>query len=291
MRDTYIHSTYWYYPISANLFPPCYPVCALGRRLKAAAALAFLAPPSPSSPSSNKDKDTRAPRFPSPDNVRSVTMQRRIWVKRPGASATRVAVQEDDLVDNVRDVILHKYANSLGRSIDSPDINLKIVSREPTNNAVKTERVLGPEEPIGQTLDTYYPGGQDIEEALVIEIPQRRTPRPSPLVDNHAVPYYISEVRPGEGAREYFPPMAALQSPHLAGHAAHSNDPRHPSVHSIAVLNTGQLPPLPSPGAHMRRSVRPRMGRQHTSSPTILHTVQPSGTTGQRSLKIPENGY
>jgi len=214
-------------------------------------------------------------------NENSTVMQRRIWVKRPGASATRVAVDEDDLVDNVRDVILHKYANSLGRNIDSPDINLKIVSREPANNAVKSERVLGPEEPIGQTLDTYYPGGQDIEEALIIDIPQRPTPRPSPRVDNHNVPFYISEIRPGEGAREYFPPMTAMSSPHLANHVSHSADPRHPSVHSIAVLNTGQLAPLPSPGAHpSRRSARPRMGRQHTSSPTILHTIQPNSMIG-----------
>ena len=238
-----------------------------------------------SSPKANKDvlpQSTRLLLRDTDNNDCSITMQRRIWVKRAGASATRVAVDEDDLVDNVRDAILRKYANSLGRSIDSPDINLRIVSREPANNAVKNERVLGPEEAIGQTLDTYYPGGQDIGEALIIEIPQRRTPRPSPRIDNHNVPYYISEIRPGEGAREYFPPMAAMQSPHLAAHVTHPNDPRHPSVHSIAVLNTGQLPPLPSPGAHStRRSARPRIGRQHTSSPTILHTVQPNGTIGE----------
>jgi hypothetical protein len=242
-----------------------------------------------SSPVGNSIEPAASARLLLPSNETSTVMQRRIWVKRPGASATRVAVDEDDLVDNVRDVILHKYHNSLGRSIDSPDINLKIVSREPANNAVKSERVLGPEEPIGQTLDTYYPGGQEIDEALIIEIPQRRTPRPSPLLDAHNVPYYISEVRPGEGAREYFPPMAAaMPSPHLATHVAHPVDPRHPSVHSMAVLNTGQLPLLPSPGAHpTRRSVRPRIGRQHTSSPTILHTVQPSNTIGQET--IPED--
>ena len=225
--------------------------------------------------------------LPSPaGNDISTVMQRKLWVKRPGASATRVAVDEDDLVDNVRDAILHKYANSLGRSIDAPDISLKIVSREPANNAVKSERVLGPEESISQTLDTYYPGGQEIDEALIIEIPQRRTPRPSPLVDSHHVPYYISEVRPGEGAREYFPPMAAMPSPHLATHLSHSADPRHPSVHSIAVLSTGQVAPLPSPGAHStRRSARPRMGRQHTSSPTILHTTQPTSTIGQETIR------
>ena len=200
----------------------------------------------------------------------SPPMQRNIWVRRPGASSTRVRVNEDDLVDNVRDVILHKYANSLGRSIDAPDITLKIITREQNKN-VPSERQLGPEEAIGQTLDTYYPGGQTIEEALIIEVPQRRTPRASPRVGNHTIPYYYAdEYRPSENARDYFSPMP-LQSPHLA--------PNNLYQPSMAVLTTGQLPPLPSPGAQqLRRSNRPKYGRQHTSSPTILHTTQPSAS-------------
>jgi osomolarity two-component system, response regulator SSK1 len=198
-------------------------------------------------------------------------MQIKIWVRRPGASPTIVKVHEDDLVDNVRDVILHKYSNSLGKCIDSPDITLKIISREQTNKAVSNERPLGPEESIRRTLDAYYPGGQTVDEALIIEVPQRRTPRPSPRVGNHQLPYYIAEeYQPGDGAREYFPPMAPLQSPHLSGHQ-HSTS--HPSVHSMSVLATGQLPPLPSPGVHSSRR-RPKFVRQHTSSPTILHSTQ-----------------
>lgn len=201
-------------------------------------------------------------------------MQRKIWVKRPGASPTRVEVAQDDLVDNVRDVILQKYANSLGRSIDAPDITLKIVSREQNNKNVPLERVLGPEEPIGTTLDTYYPGGQTVEEALIIEVNTvRRTPRPSPRAGSQQVSYYYQDqYRPDDGAREYFPPMP-LHSPHLA-HVP----PPHAVQHSMSVLTTGQLPPLPSPGSHgQRRHARPKYGRQHTSSPTILHTVQPNG--------------
>jgi len=200
-------------------------------------------------------------------------MQRKIWVKRPGASPTRVEVAEDDLVDNVRDVILQKYANSLGRSIDAPDITLKIINREQGNKVVPSERALGPEEPIGITLDTYYPGGQTVDEALIIEVATvRRTPRPSPRSGNHQISYYYQDhYRPPDDAREYFPPMP-LHSPHL------SNVP-HPGAvqHSMSVLTTGQLPPLPSPGSHGRRHPRPKYGRQHTSSPTILHTVQPNG--------------
>ncbi|KIX94247.1 uncharacterized protein Z520_09957 [Fonsecaea multimorphosa CBS 102226] len=200
-------------------------------------------------------------------------MQRKIWVKRPGASPTRVEVAEDDLVDNVRDVILQKYANSLGRSIDAPDITLKIISREHNNKNVSAERALGPEEPIGATLDAYYPGGQQVDEALIIEVASRRTPRASPRAGNHQISYYYTDqYRPDDAAREYFPPMP-LHSPHLA-HVPHPNSVGH----SMAVLTTGQLPPLPSPGSHgQRRHARPKYGRQHTSSPTILHTVQPNG--------------
>ncbi|KIW98438.1 uncharacterized protein Z519_00099 [Cladophialophora bantiana CBS 173.52] len=200
-------------------------------------------------------------------------MQRKIWVKRPGASPTRVEVAEDDLVDNVRDVILQKYANSLGRTIDAPDITLKIISREHNNKNVSPERPLGPEEPIGATLDAYYPGGQQVDEALIIEVASRRTPRASPRAGNHQISYYYTDqYRPDDAAREYFPPMP-LHSPHLA-HVPHPNSVSH----SMAVLTTGQLPPLPSPGSHgQRRHARPKYGRQHTSSPTILHTVQPNG--------------
>ncbi|KIW47616.1 uncharacterized protein PV06_00295 [Exophiala oligosperma] len=214
-------------------------------------------------------------------------MQRKLWVKRPGASPTRVEVAEDDLVDNVRDVILQKYANSLGRSIDAPDITLKIISREQGNKNVPLERALGPEEPIGATLDSYYPGGQTVDEALVIEVASaRRTPRPSPRGGNHQISYYYQDqYRPPDDAREYFPPMP-LHSPHLSTVA-------HPGAvqHSMSVLTTGQLPPLPSPGSHGRRHGRPKYGRQHTSSPTILHTVQPNGqvieTKSQMNGTIP----
>jgi osomolarity two-component system, response regulator SSK1 len=41
-----------------------------------------------------------------------------------------VSIREDDVVDDIRDAVLKKYANSLGRSFDAPDVTLKIVSRE-----------------------------------------------------------------------------------------------------------------------------------------------------------------
>src|SRR4051794_31015466 len=95
--------------------------------------------------------------------------KRKVWVKRPGSSPTQVFFGPDDLVDDARDVILKKYANSLGRSFDSPDVTLKIITRDSGNNNASNERTLGPEEHMGNTLDAAYPSGQTIEEALIID--------------------------------------------------------------------------------------------------------------------------
>lgn len=208
----------------------------------------------------------------------STTMKRKIWVKRPGSSPTQVTVGEDELIDDVRDVILRKYTNSLGRCFDSPDVILKIITRGNGNDNYSEERMLGPEEQVGSILDTYYPGGQTIDEALLIDVPKKRTPRPSPMGGHH-MPYYIAEeLRPGEGAGEYFPPMPVMPSPRMNPHLPHIANPHHPLGHSMAVLTTGQVPTLPSPGGRTHRHHRPKYGRQHTSSPTILHTIPSSGS-------------
>lgn len=196
---------------------------------------------------------------------------RKIWVKRPHASATLVTVNEDDLVDDVRDMILRKYANSLGRTFDSPDLNIRICPRDQ-----HTERILSPEEPMGRTLDAYYPGGQSVEEALIIDIP-RRQPKASPRPAGPAYIgniYYSEDGRPTETSEGYFPiigaHVGAVSSPHApAGNQTQSNTQ---APHSIAVLGTGHIPPIPSPGGTRRgyQPQRPRGVRTHTSSPTIL---------------------
>lgn len=202
-------------------------------------------------------------------------VSRKMWVKRPGASATLVTIHEGDLVDDVRDMILKKYANTLGRNFDAPDVTLRVAPREN-----RQERILGPEEPIGRTLDAYFPGGQTVDEALVIDVPVKRTPKHSP----QPLPrYYMDEDRrPAEAGSDYFPPMPipSMPSPHLPGSMPSSGQSGHASnhhlpiaSHSMSVLSTGHVPSLPSPGS-LRRShhrERPRLGRQHTPSPTVLN--------------------
>ncbi|KAI4705749.1 hypothetical protein J4E81_000633 [Alternaria sp. BMP 2799] len=212
-------------------------------------------------------------------------LHRKIWVKRPSASATLVQIREDDLVDDVREMILKKYANSLGRSFDSPDVTLRIVPRD---NQRGGDRTLGPEEDMCRTLDAYFPGGQNVTEALIIDVPQRRTPKPSPRV-----PFYYHHEDGVHPQTEYFPPMPVVApSPAASGQPHEARMPLPHAPHSIAVLNTGQLPALPSPGGTRRGPLhahRPKYPRTHTASPTTLGGGIPSSATSVRPPTRPRH--
>lgn len=194
------------------------------------------------------------PATPGTTSNMPTTLGRKIWVKRPGASATLVPVGEENLVDDVRDMILRKYANSLGRQFDAPDLTLRICPRE------QTHRLLQPDEVICKTLDLCFPGGQTVEEALLIDVPTRRTPKASPN------PRFYGDDRPHESGNDYFPPYPAT-----APHAHHSNYMPNATIHfppAMAIVNNSSLPPLPSPGGTRRMGAsRPKMQRVHTASP------------------------
>ena len=200
---------------------------------------------------------------------------RKIWVKRAGASATLVKVQNEDLVDDVRDMILKKYSNSLGRSFDAPDVVIRIVPRaHPQQHLHEAERLLEPDEPIGKTIDSYYPGGQTVEEALLIEVP-RRTPKASPRVANHLQHYY-GEIDPTE-AGGYFPPMPMMSPSQISLNGNNGVQP-----HAISVLTTGKIPSLPSPTGRARPNYhhRPRTTRHNTSSPTLIQNGSTTNANG-----------
>lgn len=224
-------------------------------------------------------------------NVPGSTMSRRkIWIKRPGASSTLVQVNSDDLVDEVRDMVMRKYANSLGRTFDAPDVTIRIRPREPSQQS--TERVLSPEESICRILDAYFPGGQNIDEALLVEVPPRRTPRLSPRPAEHMNGYLADHnQRPVENEGDYFPPMPqGPSSPRPQSLAGDITRPNFHTNHTMAILENVAHPPLPSP--RERRNPRPRPGvaRQHTSSPTTISgSVQRAAHPGRTDLRQVNN--
>ncbi|KFY13004.1 hypothetical protein V492_03548, partial [Pseudogymnoascus sp. VKM F-4246] len=211
-------------------------------------------------------------------SVKGSMLTRKIWVKRPNSSATLVTINEEDLVDDVRDMILRKYANSLGRNFDSPDVSLKICPRaehardhsRDHGREHRHERVLGPEEPMAQTIDANFPGGQTVHEALIIDVPTRPTPRQSP---RHTL-YYQDESRPSESGTDYFPPMPVtfVPSPHHQNGVSVPASASSSIPHSMSVLGTGHIPNLPSPGR--KYSARPRVSRMTSSSPPVNNGQQ-----------------
>ncbi|KAK3117962.1 Two-component response regulator SSK1p [Teratosphaeriaceae sp. CCFEE 6253] len=276
--------------------------------------------------------------------------QRKVWVRRPGASATLIPYHPNDMVDDVREVILRKYKNSLGGTFDAPDMTLRLFQRVNgpalSQQQETLERILSPDEDMARVIDAHYPGGQTVAEALVIDVPVRErerprtTPRPSPRAPIHhsqgpaagsAAAYYhaLDDYRPREEGGDYFPLMPAAAPGSVSGvvhgptgaYQQHAHDPRaglahahHPSnaglstmqdlphpPRSIAVLHTGQLPLLPSPGGTLRDRGqrvnvvpghrdrdhgRPRFARQQTSSPILaphasaVHNLIPGAAVG-----------
>lgn len=207
----------------------------------------------------------------SPFNPAPLEMvQRKVWVRRPGASPTLISVPEDSVVDELRDHVLRKYANSLGKVYDAPDLIIRISPRESSNRPAAPDRILSPEEPVFPILDSYYPGGQTVEEALIIDAPQRRTPRPSPRQSY----YYHAE--PGEHG-EYFPLMpvpinVGTPPAHPSSSISSASGVSAHQTPSISVLTTGKVPPLPSPGNRPSRHPprRPPYARHTTNSPTLV---------------------
>jgi osomolarity two-component system response regulator SSK1 len=166
---------------------------------------------------------------------------------------------ENAVVDELRDQVIRKYANSLGRKFDSPDIVTTITPRQGLNRQAQQERLLNPDEKLSSVLDTYYPGGQTIEEALVIDVPTRYNPSPS----SRYTFYSHGNSESGQHG-DSFPLM-------LRSENAPVPPPRPPSPlagadpPSRSISTTDVVPSLPSPGS---------LGPQHTSnSPATLCQV------------------
>ncbi|KAI0506186.1 hypothetical protein F5B22DRAFT_476410 [Xylaria bambusicola] len=199
----------------------------------------------------------------------------KIWVKRPLASATLITIGEDDLVDDVREQILRKYANSLGRQFDAPDLTLKICNREQ-----QTTRILQPDEVMTKVIESYYPKGQTVDDALLIDIPSRRTPKASPN------PRFYADDRPHESGTDYFPPYPP---PHHAVTMSGQHGLHFPP--SMSIVGGNGLPPLPSPGSARRLPInRPNLQRMHTASPVSIansHTPQVGAASTDQSNHQP----
>ena len=125
----------------------------------------------------------------------------KVWVRRPNSSPTRIQIPsststpifsasinassgaidtpqlvdveltEDFLVDDLREAILRKYPQSLGKHHDAADLSIRIPLRNAGDGVGDTEglgRSLLPDESVIKILKEEYPTGQKSSEAWTI---------------------------------------------------------------------------------------------------------------------------
>ncbi|KAK9248559.1 hypothetical protein V1506DRAFT_528210 [Lipomyces tetrasporus] len=148
--------------------------------------------------------------------------RKRIWVRRPNGAATTVLVSPSDIVDDLKTALIMKYATSLGRTHDAPDLSIRMphantpsgqhsphgrrkrrgdtVRRElaaaldphassqhhthqPGSPNDEDDRVLQPDEVVFALLDKFFPTGMNMHDAFLVEVPDDHMPVPS-----HRVP-------------------------------------------------------------------------------------------------------
>ncbi|BFZ63899.1 Two-component response regulator SSK1p [Saitoella coloradoensis] len=199
---------------------------------------------------------------------------RRVWVKRlNGTAATLVPVQAEDLVDDLKDTILRKYANALGRFYDSPDLTIRGAPRA----SPAEERMLRPDDSLIRILDEWYPGGQGLEEAFVIDVPA------IPMRSNRSgtSPMYMPANLAAEASYEYFPMIS--ENSRTGSH--HTSSTASPTTGQLQTpLAHGISTPMQSHGM-LTPSVHPMSSR-----PRLRSRLTSNNSTGSGIMLMPRSG-
>lgn len=128
---------------------------------------------------------------------------RRVWVKRPNGTPTTLKVHINDIVDDLKLMVMNKFPNSLARVFDPADLalHLELGSKQP-NSTLMGKRVLNlsmspdnlknsptsmntshsknttntvtlePDQNVFSILDLYFPNGMGMSDSFVIVAPQ-----------------------------------------------------------------------------------------------------------------------
>ena len=121
-----------------------------------------------------------------PSPIKQSTGPKRVWVKRPNATATTVFISENDIVDDFKGLILRKYPTTLARACDPADLVIKcpIPKRNSTiilSNADHLgkanlnelsefdELILQPDESIYRIVEQHFPTGMAMKDAFIID--------------------------------------------------------------------------------------------------------------------------
>ncbi|KAL7663468.1 Response regulatory domain-containing protein [[Candida] zeylanoides] len=261
-----------------------------------ASSLGAAAPPRPPKPTVITTPTSPTSAAPRPDATR-----RRIWIMRAGGTPTTIMIERDDLVDDVKQAVVAKFPQTLGRIFDASDLSIKMnlegrshalkkpspsplqPSSSPRPGRVSPDRRhaaafslvnLKPDQNVWSLVEQYFPKGMTMEDAFLVEAPEGLDPmyelRPRqydrsgpPSADaGYASPLMAQQVpRPRQYSIE--PAWSGNQGSAAAPYTGYAQPKPQSTFHPLASGDASILDPIPS-----ERSVSPSSSRL---SPMLSH--------------------
>ena len=249
----------------------------------------------------------------------------KVWVRRPNSSPVRIQVPssvsspgftssasgardtpreveltDDFLVDDLREAILKKYPQSLGKNHDSADLSIQIPTRriingdESDGSVVEGQRILRPDESVIKILAEEYPDGQKSEDAWLIVTSGGRdnytrwwlqtgglstefAPFRNAISPNQFITSAGGSFASGDAHQEYFPYTPV---PHIQGSPSGEYPPR--SRASASSMMSGQYPrtqgrpPLRQARTTTHEGFPPRRYDNTSSSSMVVEPISAS---------------
>lgn len=82
-----------------------------------------------------------------------------------------IHLNSNDLIDDVKDAVFRKYPVALARQFDAPDVSVCLITPSLSKANSLESKILAVDENIGDLINNYFPAGQRVEDALVIQVP------------------------------------------------------------------------------------------------------------------------
>lgn len=208
-------------------------------------------------------------------SARAQKMQfRRVWVKRITGTPTTIMISPDQIVDDLKQAVVHKFPNSLARHFDPAEIQIlvratteksgsqgrrtkrKAASRNSVTSSddagsragasgeslwVDSYIILAPDQNVWEVVNEYYGGSMNIDDAFIVDVDANE--QLAPAVDD-PFPILFNQ-DPRQRLLEKLPllllRLADTRSPtSLPEHVYHHPKPQYPqnaNVNSNTVAN------------------------------------------------------
>lgn len=249
----------------------------------------------------------------------SIFSSKRLWVRQPNGAPTTILVHQNDIIDDVKLMVIEKYPNSLGKQADAADLlvrldyHAKMPSGQPASNGASRQRssfsspdktsgpvyiTLEPDQNVWSLFDMYFPNGMTMHQALIIEVAPERaksfTSFTLPLELAAATTPVLQQLHASAGNLETLPTTLALpsrtqtaptmSSPSLPAPLSLKSPATHPTLGQLS--SESPLPDFHSPRPQYNYQQHYSSVKDQSVSPSNFSSLSPS-TSHRRAQSNP----